>query len=333
MADKAIDQMISAFAAGCLDKNNFIQFKKYIQKGGEVSKGEIGEQQNVMSLIPTILEIEKPDLEIKEEVAKKIIEIQEKIKTRDLNKLAVEPEVDSEPPPEGPFGQKDIPKDTQKEELIQKPLHDTDIPRPTSSGPPVTKETVTVKTRSSLVPWTLVIFMLTVLIIATVYFMKLNSDLEEQVIKIKNQLVGFQSEIANTNEFINDHLELIEFFNYKDVRIVNLLPIDETGGAWGRLLISFSSGEGLLQLKNMPALDSDEVYQLWMVSKDVTYPLSSIITRGGVRYYKISNIPYIPAEDVNLFRITKEARAGAIIPEGTAYLYGIFLKEPKKRRR
>ena len=84
MADKAIDQMISAFATGCLDRDNFIQFKKYIQKGGEVPRGEIGEQQNVMALIPTILEIEQPDEIIKEQVAKKIIEIQEKIKTREL---------------------------------------------------------------------------------------------------------------------------------------------------------------------------------------------------------------------------------------------------------
>ena len=69
MADKAIDQMISAFATGCLDRDNFIQFKKYIQKGGDVPPGEIGEQQNVMSLIPAILEIEQPDEKIKEQAS------------------------------------------------------------------------------------------------------------------------------------------------------------------------------------------------------------------------------------------------------------------------
>jgi hypothetical protein len=89
----------------------------------------------------------------------------------------------------------------------------------------------------------------------------------------------------------------------------------------------------MLQLRNMPFLENDEVYQVWMISKDVAYPLSSIITRGDVEYYNISNIPYLPAEDINLFRVTKEARAGVLVPKGTTFLYGIFLKETNRGRR
>jgi len=326
MADKAIDQMISAFATGSLDRDNFIQFKKYLLRGGEIPRGELGEQQNVMSLIPIILEIEQPDEKIKEQVAKKIIEIQEKIKTRELANA----EQERVPLIEKLSGERIL----QIAELKkQKSLHDSEIPRPTAAGPPVTRESVKVKTVHSTIPWILIIVTLIILIITTLYFMKLNSDLEEQIVEIRNQLVGFQSEIANTNEFINDHLGLIEFFNYKDVKIVNLIPINAAEGSWGRLLISFESGEGLLQLKNMPGLESGEVYQLWMVSKDVTYPLSTILPRVDVKYYKISNIPYLPAKDINLFRITKESRADVPSPEGTAYLYGIFLKEPDKKRK
>lgn len=329
MADKAIEQMISAFATGSLDKENFIQFRNYVQKGGDIPDGELGVQQNVMSLIPIILEIEQPDERIKEQVAKKIIEIQEKIKPRDIitteNKLT--PAI--KPPPEEPSEQ----EDKKRGELKKRPLHDSDKPRPASTGPPVTKESAPVKTVSSRGSRILVVAMLIIIIATTMYFMKLNYELEEQVVEIRNQLASFQSEIANTNEFINDHLGLIEFFNYKDVKIVNLLPMDATEGAWGRLLISFKSGEGMLQLKNMPLLEGEEVYQLWMVSKDATYSLSTIFARNDVKYYKISNIPYLPERDVNLFRITKENREGVLVPEGTAYLYGIFLKETNRRRR
>ena len=221
MADKAIDQMISAFATGSLDRDNFIQFRKYIQEGGEIPRGELGEQQNVMSLIPTILEIEHPDENIKEQVAKKIIDIQEKIKTRDLIKPEQELTPATEPESEDQSDEMNI----QQGEPKQKLLHDSEKTRPTSTGPPVTRESTAVKTSSSMVPWVLVISMLIIVIITTMYFMKLNSNLEEQVIEIRNQLVGFQSEIVNTNEFINDHLGLIEFFNYRDVKIINLIPL------------------------------------------------------------------------------------------------------------
>jgi hypothetical protein len=82
----------------------------------------------------------------------------------------------------------------------------------------------------------------------------------------------------------------------------------------------------------MPDLDGREVYQVWMVSKDVTFPLAAITPSIDVKYYEISNIPYIPERDVNLFRVTKEADSDVMVPEGTAYLYGIFLKETLRRR-
>jgi len=52
MADKAIHEMISAFAAGCMDKANFVQFKDYINEGGELPDRELGELQNIISMIP-----------------------------------------------------------------------------------------------------------------------------------------------------------------------------------------------------------------------------------------------------------------------------------------
>jgi hypothetical protein len=330
MSEKAIDQMISAFATGSLDRENFVQFRSYIQKGGKLPKGELGEQQNVMSLIPTILDIEQPEKRTKALVAKRIIEIQEKIKSS--SKADSESQVKTAIPttPEKPaiVEQEEI----EPQELKRKSLHDTGGPGSPASGPAVTKEKIPPTTLGSIVPWVLVFFMLIALIISTFYFINMNSEMEQQVTEVKDQLHSFQSEIANTNEFINDHLKLVDFFNYSDVRIVNLLSMSEKSDAWGRLLISFKSGEGLLQLKNMPDLDGREVYQVWMVSKDVTFPLAAITPSIDVKYYEISNIPYIPERDVNLFRVTKEADSDVMVPEGTAYLYGIFLKETLRRR-
>jgi len=82
MADKALSEMIAAFAAGCMDKQNYMQFKDYMDESGYLPKGELGELQNIISMIPVILDLEKPDPSIKDLVAKKLIGMKEEIKTK-----------------------------------------------------------------------------------------------------------------------------------------------------------------------------------------------------------------------------------------------------------
>jgi len=82
MADKALSEMIAAFASGCMDKQNYMQFKDYMDEGGYLPKGELGELQNIISMIPVILDLEKPDPSIKDLVAKKLIGMKEEIKTK-----------------------------------------------------------------------------------------------------------------------------------------------------------------------------------------------------------------------------------------------------------
>ncbi|MCX6174955.1 MAG: anti-sigma factor [Ignavibacteriales bacterium] len=82
MADKALSEMIAAFAAGCMDKQNYMQFKDYMDESGYLPKGELGELQNIISMIPVILDLERPDPSIKDLVAKKLIGMKEEIKTK-----------------------------------------------------------------------------------------------------------------------------------------------------------------------------------------------------------------------------------------------------------
>ena len=74
--------MIAAFAAGCMDKANYIQVKDYIDAGGELPTRELGELQNIVSMIPVILDMEQPAPEIKDMVAKKLIGMKDEIKAK-----------------------------------------------------------------------------------------------------------------------------------------------------------------------------------------------------------------------------------------------------------
>jgi hypothetical protein len=80
--DQAIHEMISAFAIGCMDKANYMQFKDYLSEGGELPQGELGELQNIVSMIPIILDLEAPNPAIKDKVAKRLIGMKEEIKTK-----------------------------------------------------------------------------------------------------------------------------------------------------------------------------------------------------------------------------------------------------------
>jgi len=81
MTNNPIHEMIAAFAAGCMDNENFIQFKDYFKEGGELPKGELGELQNIVSMIPIILDLETPDPALKDKVAKRLIELKDEIKS------------------------------------------------------------------------------------------------------------------------------------------------------------------------------------------------------------------------------------------------------------
>ncbi len=82
MAEQAIHEMIAAFSCGCMDKENFIQFKDYIRSGGQLPENELSELQNIIAIVPAILDLEKPDPILKEKVAKKLISLQEEIKAK-----------------------------------------------------------------------------------------------------------------------------------------------------------------------------------------------------------------------------------------------------------
>lgn len=82
MADQQINEMVSAYAAGCLDVDNFINFKEYLSTDGELPRSELGELQNVMALLSLTIELEQPPVALKASVAKKLISLKSEIKAK-----------------------------------------------------------------------------------------------------------------------------------------------------------------------------------------------------------------------------------------------------------
>ena len=328
MADNAVHQIISAYSTGCLDRDNFIQFINFMNEGGDLPKGEMGELQNVIALIPTLLELEEPPEDLKNLVAKQIIDIETQRKREEKERLERKMHP-VQPPAAAP--KTDISKPVQSKD--QEAAAVTDTPEIQTL---IDEDKSVAKTEAepALLPGKLPVILIGVLglllIVVSVYFYLSKSELENELINSSERINDLSGEIASTNKFLNEHIELLEFLNYKNVEIVNFQATEAKPDAFGKLFVSFEVGEAILQLKNLPKLTSIESYQLWMVSPEQSYSLGTVFMRPDIEYYKIDNLPFLKKEDITMFRITKETRSGSETPQGQLYLFGTFYRQPEQ---
>ena len=61
-----------AFALGCLDKGDFIDLMEFIDGGGSFPWQELGEYQNLCSLLPSFLHLEEVPIGVKDKVARRL---------------------------------------------------------------------------------------------------------------------------------------------------------------------------------------------------------------------------------------------------------------------
>jgi len=89
--------MLQAKALGCLDVEDNKKLQEFIDKGYVFPWDELGNYQNVASLIPLALELEQPDVELKDRVALKLIKLSEQLRIKKIleeDKFEVEGELD-----------------------------------------------------------------------------------------------------------------------------------------------------------------------------------------------------------------------------------------------
>lgn len=74
--------LLHAYSLGCLDQKDLDILNEYLDSGGEFFWQELGEYQNLAALLPSILIIEKPDIELKDKVARKLYRIRNEKRTK-----------------------------------------------------------------------------------------------------------------------------------------------------------------------------------------------------------------------------------------------------------
>jgi hypothetical protein len=368
MEDKAIHEMIAAFAVGCMDKDNYVQVKDYLEAGGELPEGELGEMQNIVSMIPVILDLEPPSPEIKDMVAKKLIGIKDEIKAKLINekkrtvstftratsigKTSINPpklssltftSKSTKIVPRSPeISDEEIKKklgingDILKQSRVFTQIRESEKkePAPSKEQPPRIVSAKTApeepkpepeqeKSTTNVAGW--IALLLTIILFTILGYYTFTSivSLQRQIDDLKNDVTSMRSELNSANNFISNNNSLVEFFNYKDINAVNLFSMDPTDKSSARLLLSFSEKQGLIQFKNTKALPSNQVYQVWIFNRGQAYSLG-VYRPTNDEYSKVTSFPFLPKEQIELFKITIESGVGASVPSTNVYLSGSF---------
>lgn len=80
MIDKVkADNLIQAWALGCLDLEEYEQMRSFLESETEFQQEQIGDYQNLVALLPLILEPVKPGVQAKDKLARKLYRIKEEM--------------------------------------------------------------------------------------------------------------------------------------------------------------------------------------------------------------------------------------------------------------
>lgn len=351
MADQQIREMISAYAAGCLDVDNFINFKEYLISDGDLPYGELGELQNVIALLALTQDLEQPPVALKASVAKKLIslkgEIKEKLKAEKSQILDKEPSLDKntkysvvdefDKNKQTNFDDKinktdkaeDVNKFSTKIDTVKTAASDKQMLEPEAelktSSPKYYTEDVVTKNRilqHSKFGFYGSICAMILLLISFYFIYSNNKELRQELSNLNIVLKENQARLSETQNFINDNKKLIDFFAYNNISTINFENPSSFSNSSGKLFISFEKASALLMINNLPEALPGEMYQLWLVSRGRSYPIISFIPNKSTNYLQISELPKISKSEIDLFRITSEKKPNPDLPEGKTILFG-----------
>lgn len=84
MSDLKAKDLIQAKVLGCLDADEEIVFVKLMKGDPDFPWEEFGKYQNIVACLPTLLEAESPGQEVKDNIARKLMELKEQEKVDEI---------------------------------------------------------------------------------------------------------------------------------------------------------------------------------------------------------------------------------------------------------
>ena len=134
MSNMESKELLQAKALGCLDPEEDVLITKLMKEDENFPWQELGHYQNLAAFLPTLLDIELPEPEVKDNVARKLYELGEKFKAEKEEKVkqnTITEEVELDKIEEDGFILKEDPIETAEISAVGEELADVDS---TNSG-------------------------------------------------------------------------------------------------------------------------------------------------------------------------------------------------------
>ncbi len=136
---------------------------------------------------------------------------------------------------------------------------------------------------------------------------------------LENRLEIAEEKASKSFEFVKDYQTYIDFTNQGNFKVIQLK--DTSGFVAARLFLSLNSEEGLLQIDNLPKIQSDEEYSLQAVKGGVSKRLITFLPDENSKYISLNNKSNSQLLSSDLFKIVihKKSKKQA---EGTPLFWG-----------
>jgi hypothetical protein len=322
-----INDLIYAYSLGCLDNEELQRLREPLDRGEDVNIKELGELQNLTSLLPSILKIANPDPQLKDNVAKKLYRLKDEIKAQRQNNKTLNniQETNGEKGQDSFLAEPDILtlengviksvkaelNDVQKGDERTKNLRNiSDIPLILPADP--------VKRSYKMMIWGFVLLLLLAIGIIVIYLnISLNSN------NLNNEVNKLKKEVGNLNTQLIGSQEIKEMLQSPDVQVINLKGTNLSPSSFGKLIIGSDKEVGYIQFAQMPAIKEDKIFQLWVRLSGSYFSLRTFQASDTTGFYSFKTINLQKESDIN-FLITEEPSSISTAPSNKVYLQGKF---------
>ena len=322
-----LNDLIYAYSLGCLNPEEHQKFLEHINSSDELNIQALGEYQNLASLLPSILTIENPDPQLKDNVAKKLYRLKDEIRAqRQKNKPTLnnheskeEKKQDSSiKEPEILTPENGVYKSTPPEEYDFQNIVGGTIDLSSNKKISPARPIVPVQKNYHTVIWGVVLFSLLVLGIIVTYL-----NISTKTNNLINEIETLKKEVGVLNIQLIGSQEIQEMLQSPDVQVVNLKGTNFNPQSFGKLIIDSEKGVGYIKLAQMPSIPEDKLFQLWVSISGNYINLKSFQSADTIGFYSFKMLTLPKGESIN-FRITEEPASGVTTPSNKVYLQGIL---------
>lgn len=338
--DNTVKEIISAFAIGCLDRDNFDSVAQYFKVGKLPDLGELGNLQNVIALLPTSLKKEIPTTDLKIELIAKIDEIYKSLppeelenadkiieKLENLDNIPQKAEIKTTQYPE-------VAEQIKKNEEDIKPAVNQAVPQYNplfeQDNLPKVENSYSQKAPSffnffSSKTTTIVgIAAVLVSIITLIIMVLLLGSADNKIANLENKLTEVEMLSEQSNSFVKNYQKFIDFINSGDVKTISIT--DTNGFITSKLFIAKSNNTILIQTINFPKINSNEIFNIWAVKNGNSVFITSFKPNRGEKFTEIDLKSNDEILNADIIKITLDKKDKDPSTEARAVFYGSFTK-------